>query len=103
MIVTVQGPLNVIDVRFGLLHFKPESDGTLDLPDYVAKAIVALPGFSSVANLTATATAMVQASAPAETNYLFGAYGQELPEFDQRVADAVALVTARGLPTCSAS
>lgn len=103
MIVTVQCASGKSAVRYGDCNFLISDDGTLDLPDYVAKSVCALSGFSSSADLSPSAATLLAADEPFEATYLFWAYGKPLPDEDQRIAEAGLLLAQLGVPTCSAS
>lgn len=103
MIVTVNCQSGKISVRYGIAEFQISEDATLDLPDYVAKQVCTLSGFSSSADLSAPAATMLAADDPSEANYIFWAYGKPLPEEDVRIAEAGLLLAQRGEPACSAT
>lgn len=103
MIVQVNCAGGKSAVQYGKSQFQVSDDGTLELPDYVAKSVCGLAGFSSSADLSPSAATLLAADEPSEANYLFWAYGKSLPDEDQRIAEAGLLLAQRGNPACSAT
>lgn len=103
MIVTVNCPANTNAVKYGITTFPVGGETTLDLPDYVAKSVITLSGFTCGADLSATYAALLGADEPWEANYLFGAYGQALPDPADRIAEALTLLGDKGPPAVSSS
>lgn len=105
MIVQVNCPSDKTSVRYGQAEMKPDESHHLDVPNYVARQLVSLPGFSSSANLVASSASMLAASVAedGECNYIFWGHSVTLPDLATRHDDAVALLADRGDPAVSAS
>ena len=101
MIVTVNCPNNAQKVNYGATGFPLDSTHQLEVPDYVAKSVITLAGFTCSADLSATYAALLGADEPYEANYLFGAYSKALPDPDDRIAEALTLLGDNGPPSVS--
>lgn len=104
MIVTLNIPNNITAVKYGFAIMQPYNN-TLDVPAYAAKTLLTLPGVTGPA-LPETAIQLLgetDADAAFEANSIFYAYNQPLPPIDDRIADAVTLMTDRGEPAVSMS
>lgn len=102
MIVDVHVPDGITSVRYGGASMVPDAN-VLQVPAYVAKELITLAGFTSIVDLSATASALLSAGAIYEANYLFWAYGNSLPDAATRITDALNLLSDRGQPAVSAS
>lgn len=122
MIVQITVPGNTNSVRYGKVNMLPDEAFHLDVPDYVAKTLITVPGVTCPADLSVSLDAMLAATVDRfETNYIFWAYGKVLPadtiishaEDDPPAEDeaiepdwsgqARALMTARGAPSVALS
>lgn len=102
MIVTVTCPVNTIEIRYGAISFLADADHQLQVPDYVAKSVVAMPGFSASEDLSGLDIAeAIAASEPYECNYILLAYNQQLGDVETRVERAGAVFGSRGSPSVS--
>ena len=104
MIVTLTFPSNITTVRYGAAAMMTDNN-TLDVPAYVAKTLLTLPGVTGAAQ-SETALQLLAATAAGsefEANYIFYAYAKPASPVETRVADAVTLMTARNEPAVSMS
>lgn len=119
MIVNVKLPPGKTGFSYGPLGIGTNPDGSVDVPDYAAKALVAAGGICS-ANLSKTTAQLLAKCDVTETGYMIMAWGQtigvnpyvvvpepvegqpapEAPVYDQ-AAHAAAVLAARGEPTGS--
>lgn len=79
MIVSCTAPAGATAVRYGGAQMLVDEDGTIAVPAYVAKALVAQAGFTSAANLSKSVSALLAAGDPDEVGYLFQAHGRATP------------------------
>jgi hypothetical protein len=79
-IVTLTFPPGTSRVKYGAAEMIVADDGTLDVPAYVAKALLALPGVTGPAQKSSTATLLNGVKDDFELNYLFLAHGRAVPE-----------------------
>lgn len=107
MIVTVNCPAGAHTVKYGQASMLPESDGSIDVPAYVAKTLLGVSGFSTGASLSGTAASILNGLSVSdqwEAIYILRAYGKQVsgdPATDW--AAAKALMSANGEPAASAA
>lgn len=99
MIVNVSFPPEIVQVRYGQAIMEPDA-GVLQVPAYIGKELVTLPGVTCQNDLSATASALLGAGVEFEANYLFYAYGMGLPA-TSRITAALAVLSDRGQPAVS--
>jgi len=80
MIVSITLPANAAGAKYGRIEFQAAEDHTLDIPDYVAKALLTLPGAFGLPEMSPTADLLARADADWELNYLFLAHGRAVPQ-----------------------
>lgn len=107
MIVSVTVPAGTSQIKYGACIMAPDPGNTIPVPDYVAKTLCTLPGFSTSPALTLT-PAQLLAAGPASANwqasYLLRAWNKPLS--GDTTADfnaATALLAAQGAPAVSAT
>jgi hypothetical protein len=80
MIVSVTLPANARGVIYGGATLLAADDHTLDVPDYVAKAILALPGVTGPAQKGSVAAMLAAADGYSELSFIFHAFGRGVPQ-----------------------
>lgn len=105
-IEVVKVPKNISTVRYGICQFLVSDDHTLSLPDYVAKTLLTLSGFTCDNDLSSldeveALRALTKKEAYA-ANYIFMAYNKDLGALSDRVERAAVLMEENGAPTVSA-
>lgn len=96
-VVKIFLPASAEGAKYGRATIQAADDHGIDVPAYVAKQILTLPGVTGPAQAQSSAALLAAADEDFECNYLFWAFGQPLPEAD-RLAAAAALLTANGDP-----
>lgn len=90
-IVKCQLPAGKTKVSYGGASLGVDTDGSVEIPKYVAKTLVAA-GATCADPLTGSVASLLAGSTSSEQNYIFLAYDQPLG------GDASALLAARGEP-----
>lgn len=97
MIVKVTLPKGKTGASYGGANFMAHTDGTLDLPAYVAKSFSSIEGVTVSTELPDPIEKLVSNAEVHELRYLFLAMGVPVPDKDANAA-AAALISARGVP-----
>lgn len=78
MIVSAKAPAGAVKAKYGMIEMLVADDGTLDVPAYVAKTLVGKAGFTTDANISASAVQMLGAGEIHEAQYILQAYGKPI-------------------------
>lgn len=89
MIVSVTLPVGATGVRYGKIEMLGDDDRKMDVPNYLAKAIMALPGAVGMPEMQTTAQLIAGTEDEFELNYLFLAHGRQIPfdKFEPELVD----------------